>query len=389
LSQRLNLDPLDFRHKNSLTEGADSFLGYPVSDTFDFLEVLEALRPNYHQYVEEANEFNSANEQGDYRMGVGLAGMWYRFGKSGSLKVETQAELALDGHFVVYCSAPDYGQGINTVMHQISAEGLGVSRDRIELINADTARVPDSGVQGASRATFFVGGSLTRAVENLKKSILVIAAEMLDVNPADCIFHDEWLSSRNEPGKSVPFHEIALEFDRIGRSRRVSGVFDLSPYFPDNDRPEYIPIFVTGAQAAQIVVDMETGLVEVRRVAAAHDVGRVINPIDAVGQIQGAIVMGLGAALLEEYIPDVSNGFTNYLLPMIHAMPKIEAILVETGSLHGPYGAKGLGEAAILPTAPAIINALSRAIGVRIRQIPATPERVLKASKSKFVGSRY
>ena len=115
----------------------------------------------------------------------------------------------------------------------------------------------------------------------------------------------------------MPFHEIAAEFDRIGKSRRVAGVFDLSPYFPDGDRPEYIPVFVTGAQAAQVVVDMETGLVEVRQVAAAHDVGRAINPTDTVGQIQGAIVMGVGAALTEEYIPGVSSGFANYILPMI------------------------------------------------------------------------
>jgi CO/xanthine dehydrogenase Mo-binding subunit len=305
--------------------------------------------------------------------------MWYRFGKSGSLQVETQAELAQDGHFIVYCSAPDYGQGISTVMVQLATEALGVPRERIELVNADTAHVPDSGIQGASRATYFVGGSLIRAVENLKRSILSTAAEMLDVDPAECVFCDDRMAVQNDPGRSVGYGDIAAEFDRIGKSRRVVGVFDLSSQFPDGDRPEYIPIFVTGAQAAQIVVDMETGLVEVRRVAAAHDVGRAINPIDATGQIQGAVVMGVGTALTEEYIPGVSSGFTNYILPMIHAMPEIEAILVETASLYGPHGAKGLGEAAILPTAPAIINALSRAIGMRIRRLPATPERVLKA----------
>jgi CO/xanthine dehydrogenase Mo-binding subunit len=379
LVQHLDLDPLEFRRKNSLTVGVNSFLGYPVGETFGFLEVLEALRPRYLRYVEEADAFNASQRGSALRMGVGVAGMWYRFGKSGSLQVETQAELAQDGHFIVYCSAPDYGQGISTVMVQLATEALGVPRERIELVNADTAHVPDSGIQGASRATYFVGGSLIRAVENLKRSILSTAAEMLDVDPAECVFCDDRMAVQNDPGRSVGYGDIAAEFDRIGKSRRVVGVFDLSSQFPDGDRPEYIPIFVTGAQAAQIVVDMETGLVEVRRVAAAHDVGRAINPIDATGQIQGAVVMGVGTALTEEYIPGVSSGFTNYILPMIHAMPEIEAILVETASLYGPHGAKGLGEAAILPTAPAIINALSRAIGMRIRRLPATPERVLKA----------
>jgi len=108
-------------------------------------------------------------------------------------------------------------------------------------------------------------------------------------------------------------------------------------------------------------------------------VGRAINPQDAIGQVQGAVVMGVGTALTEEYLPGVSNGFTNYVLPMIHAMPRIEVILVETPSRYGPYGAKGLGEAAILPTAPAIANAISRAIGVRIRRLPITPPRLWKA----------
>jgi CO/xanthine dehydrogenase Mo-binding subunit len=382
LAQRLDIDPFAFRRKNSLTVGVNSFLGYPVGDTFSFLEVLDALEPSYHRYLDEAVEYNAANTLTPSRMGVGLAGMWYRFGKSGSLKVETRAELASDGHFILYCSAPDYGQGISTVMHQLAAEGLGVSRDRIELVNADTASVPDSGVQGASRATFFVGGSLVRAVENLKKSLLATAAEMLDLDPAACIITEAGIAARTAHSHVVSYAEIAAEFDRIGKSRCVSGVFDLTPQFPDSNRPDYLPIFVTGAQVAQVVVDLETGHVNVRRVAASHDVGRVINPLDAVGQIQGAIVMGVGSALIEEYTPGVSNGFANYLLPMIYDMPHIDTILVESASLYGPYGAKGLGEAAILPTAPAILNALSRAIGTRLRQIPATPERVLHAIKS-------
>jgi CO/xanthine dehydrogenase Mo-binding subunit len=159
-------------------------------------------------------------------------------------------------------------------------------------------------------------------------------------------------------------------------------MFDLGPQFPEETRPEYLPIFVTGAHLAQVVVDMETGLVQVTRLVAAHDVGRAINPDGAIGQIQGAAIMGLGSALLEEFIPGKSTGFENYILPMVYAIPEMEVILVEVPSYYGPHGAKGLGEAAMLPTAPAIINAVSRAIGHRIRQIPAIPERVLDVIKS-------
>jgi len=206
---------------------------------------------------------------------------------------------------------------------------------------------------------------------------------MLDVDPAGLILQPDAVVVAGQPGKRVSLREIASEFDRLGKSRKVLGVFDLTPLFPDETRPEYIPLIITGAQAAQVVVDVETGLVEVKRVVAAHDVGHAINPPNAIGQIQGAVVMGIGSALFEAYVPGVSTGFTDYILPMVSAVPEIETILVEVPSFHGPLGAKGLGEAAILPTAPAVINAASRAIGVRLREIPATPPRVLKAIRNQ------
>jgi CO/xanthine dehydrogenase Mo-binding subunit len=244
-------------------------------------------------------------------------------------------------------------------------------------VNADSALTPDSGIQGASRATYFIGSSVVNAAENLIAEMLAVAAELLDHDPAELMIDNDRVAITSDPSRYAAFDTLAEEFDRLGKSRRVVGLFDLSPQFPEETRPEYLPLFVTGAQAAQVLVDMETGQVAVKRVAAAHDVGRVINPLDAVGQIQGAIVMGLGTALLEEYQPGVSTGFTDYILPMIQAVPDIEVYLVEVPSYHGPLGAKGLGEAAILPTAPAIINAISRSIDFRLRRLPATPERIL------------
>lgn len=141
----------------------------------------------------------------------------------------------------------------------------------------------------------------------------------------------------------------------------------------------YTPHFVTAAHLAEVRVDMETGEVKVTRYVAAHDVGRVINPVGATGQIEGAVIMGLGTALKEAYIPGSTSGFSNYILPTVDDIPEIEVILVEVPGYLGPMGAKGLGETAMLPSTPAIINAVSRAIGVRIQQIPATPERILQA----------
>jgi CO/xanthine dehydrogenase Mo-binding subunit len=217
------------------------------------------------------------------------------------------------------------------------------------------------------------------AARNLKNDILATAAELMDCPPADLVLSDKRVVSRTDPAKSIALEGVAREFDEIGRSRKVIGLFDMSSLFPEDTRPEYTPQIVTGADLAQVLVDLETGQVEVKRVVASHDVGRAINPPGAKGQIRGAVMMGVGTALSEAYIPGVSTGFTDYVLPMESAMPDVEVILVEVPSFYGPLGAKGLGETPILPATPAIINAVSRAIGVRIRELPATPPCVLKA----------
>jgi CO/xanthine dehydrogenase Mo-binding subunit len=356
-----------------------------VAESLGYQEVLEAIRPHYRALRDDAAAFNAgqdgAGSQG-LRKAVGFSGMWYRFGKSGSLRVEAHAELARDGRIIIYCSAPDYGQGTNTAMAQLAAETLGVPRSRVEVVNADTARTPDSGIQGASRATYFVGGAVCRAVEVLRREMVGMAAEMLDCPPSDLSLMENRLVCRGgsgDDGRAVTLEEVAEEFDRIGKLRKVPGVFDLSPLFPEETKPEYIPLFVTGAHAAEVAVNLRTGEVAVERVVAAHDVGRAINPIDAQGQIEGAIVMGLGTALMEAFIPGESEGFGDYYLPTTMSMPEIEVILVEVPSFEGPFGAKGLGEAAIMPAAPSIINGISRAVGARVRELPATAERVLRA----------
>lgn len=387
-AERLGLDPLAFRLQNALDQSAASFLGYPVGESLGYTEVLQTIRPRYQVLVEEANAFNAAagRVNSTRRQGVGLAGMWYRFGKAGSLRIEAHAELAQDGHVVIYCAAPDYGQGTNTMLGQLAAETLKITRPQIELVNADTARVPDSDVQGASRSTYFVGGAVCRAAGALRMAIQSVACELLDCPPEEIAFAGEEVISTGDPARRIPLAAVAAEFDRLGLARRVAGFFDLSAHFPDKHRPEYVPLFCTGVQVAQVAVELRTGAVEVQRIAAAHDVGRAINPVDAAGQVEGALLMGLGAALLEEVIPAGSTGFGNYYVPTIKSMPELEVLLVEIPSFHGPLGAKGLGEAALLPSTPAIINAVSRAIGRRIREIPATPERVLQAIMSSNGG---
>ena len=388
LCQHLGADPLAFRLKNCLSQGARSFLGYPVGESLGYAQVLEAVKPLYVAYQAQADLFNSTQADSSLRMGVGLAGMMYRFGKSGKLSIETHAEIGLDGHFIVYASAPDYGQGISTILVQLAAETMGVPRSQIELVNADTALTPDSTIQGGSRATYFVGSSVCASLKNLKDVLFGVAAELLGFPPGSLTLDVDRVRSITDPSCSIDLTSLAQEFEHIGKSRKVAGYFDLSNIFPEKNRPEYLPLFVTGAQVAQVIVDLETGQARVARIAAVQDVGRAINPPGAIGQIQGAVMMGIGSALSEEYIPGLTTGFTDYLLPLITDMPEITVTLVEVPSFYGPLGAKGLGEAAILPTAPAVINALSRAIGKRIRRLPATPERVFQAISKNMAFER-
>jgi CO/xanthine dehydrogenase Mo-binding subunit len=311
--------------------------------------------------------------------------MWYRFGKSGSLIVKADAEITPAGKLVIFCSAPDYGQGSTTAMSQIAAEILAVPREIIQIINADTYRTPDSGIQGASRATYFVGGAVVQASKQLKNALLETAAELLDCPPSILSLGKTGISCLSEDNKSLsqtPFltyQELANELHRLNLPTRFSGIFDLTDHFPASNRPEYLPLFVTGVQAAEVLVNLKTGEVKVPKISAVHDVGKIINPQDARGQVEGSILMGVGSALMEEYLPGLTSGFGDYYLPTSMDAPDINTILLEVPGLLGPFGVKGLGEAAVLPAAPAIINGISRTIGTRIYQIPATPELVLKA----------
>jgi CO/xanthine dehydrogenase Mo-binding subunit len=218
-----------------------------------------------------------------------------------------------------------------------------------------------------------------RAATILKQQILDTAAELLDQAPGTLQLSAEAVLAAD--GRALPLAHVAAEMERIGQTRRVRGVFapSLGPEFEGSRRPEYLPFFVTGAHLAQVQVNMQTGQVRVIQIVAAHDVGRAINPQGVRGQVEGAILMSLGAALMEEYIPGISTGFSDYYLPTVQCVPDIQVILVEVPSRWGPHGAKGLGEAATLPTTPAVLNGIFQATGARVRTLPATAERVLAA----------
>jgi aldehyde oxidoreductase len=379
LAGRLGMDPLQLRLKNAIDDETVTFLGYPPAETVGYRECLEAIRPEYEAAHARAEALNHQERGDPWRRGVGLAGMWYRFGKAGRISSEADAELGLDGKITCFCSAPEYGQGTSTVMAQLAAEALGMPRESLAVVNGDTALTPDSDIQGASRSTYWVGGAVTQAAGVLRGQILGTAAEMVNCHPSLLALTAGAVLGPG--GVMVPLADIAAEMKRIGQPRRVKGVFapQVAPLYARNAQEDNLPFFVAGAHLAEVDVNAMTGQVRVVRITAAHDVGRCINPQGVEGQVEGAVIMSLGAALMEEYIPGTSTGFSDYYLPTICCAPEIRVIAVEVPSRWGPQGAKGLGEAATLPTTPAVINAIHHATGARIRQIPATPERVLAA----------
>ena len=352
LAGRLGIDPLEFRHRNALRAGSRTATGQVLTASAGLPACLEALRSRWGALRGEAEAFNRA-ASGALRRGVGVACMWYGIGNTSmSNPAEMEIGVARDGSFTLFSGALDIGQGSNTIMTQIAAEALGVPASRIRLVTGDTDLTLDAGKTSASRQTFVSGNAVRLAAEDLRAQL----ARLGNTDPA-----------------ILP--EIRPGFVAIGRGR-----FDPPTTGLDADG-QGVPYATYGfaAQLAAIEIDTALGTVRVLRIVAAHDVGRAVNPQQVEGQIHGGIAQGLGLALMEEYLPGRTENLHDYLIPTIGDVPPIETLLIEDAEPLGPYGAKGIGEPALIPTAPAILNAIHHATGVRIRRVPATPDRVRAA----------
>jgi CO/xanthine dehydrogenase Mo-binding subunit len=276
----------------------------------------------------------------------------------------------------LYNGAVDIGQGANTVMVQICADALGIEASVMGYVMGDTDLTADAGKTSASRQTFVSGKAAELAGRDLRKTIL-------RMTNADDEARIEIGNGRIAVQDGTALHEIdlsALPAANGGDVLTGTGSFD-PPTTPldENSQGEAYATYGFGAQIVEVDVDIELGVVRATRVAAAHDVGRAINPMLLEGQIEGGVAQGLGMALMEEYVPGRTENLHDYLVPTIGDIPPIESILIEEPEPHGPYGAKGVGEHALVPTAPAILGAIHHATGVRINRVPATPDRIRAA----------
>ncbi len=285
-----------------------------------------------------------------------------------------------DGRFVLYNGAIDIGQGTYTIMAQIAADALGIAVSLIDQTSADTDLTRDAGKSSASRQTFVSGNAARLAAEHLRRQLL----ELLGVSDEALLEVASGRLIARMPGETRSILLSSLSRRADGHIALGEGYFN-PPTVPLDADGQGVPYATYGfaAQFAEVEVDIRLGTVRVLSVHAAHDVGKAINPTQVEGQIHGGIVQGLGLALMEEYVSGKTDNLHDYLIPTVGDMPEMITHLIEDAEPLGPFGAKGVGEPALVATAPAILNAIYHAIGVRIQQVPATPDRLLGALQAR------
>lgn len=376
LADMVGIDRLEFRILNALDNGMETVTGQVFTQGVGIRRCLEALRPRWRKALAAAAAAN-ADGQSSIRRGVGVAGLWYGCGNT-SLPNPSAMRVCLraDGRIVLFQGAVDIGQGANTVITQICAQALGLPVTAFELIGPDTARTPDAGKTSASRQTFISGKAAMLAGEKLRTKLLRLA----NVSAAAVLALESGRLIACEGGERHEIDLTALKADEDGFVAEASASYD-PPTSPldENGQGEPYACFGYGAHLVELEVDRDLGTVRLLGIAAAHDVGRAINPLLVAGQIDGGIAQGIGLALMEEYLPGRTENLHDYLIPTIGDVPPIEPLLIEEADAHGPYGAKGLGEHVLIATAPAILNAIRHATGARLRHLPATPDRVRAA----------
>lgn len=329
------------------------------------------------------------------KRGIGIAASLYPTGMSGGGdSSQAQVKVQPDGTAVLTTGASDIGEGCKTVLAQMVAEVLGIQYEQVKVINDNTDSCPLSFGTFASRITYVDGNAVIQAAENARSILFKVAAQMLEAPAEDLVAEGGKIFVKGSPEQFKAIGEVAGAAT-FGMRELVLGLghYMREPSSPDPDTGETDP-FCTVAWAAvlaEVEVDTDTGEVELLKLVASYDVGRAINPLLIEGQIEGGAGMGVGAALTEQLHPAypaldwMPTNLGDYAIPTTMDIPEIESVIHECPSTHGPFGAKGIGEMTANNPAPAIINAIHDAIGIWIQDLPATPEKILKALEAQKV----
>jgi CO/xanthine dehydrogenase Mo-binding subunit len=386
LAEQLNIDPKELRIKNAFNANEKSVHGWEINSAGLKECVTKATK---------ASGWDEKRRKKEALKGIGLSCCNHVSGnRPFSPEFDGGAgmvRIGRDGRVTVFHGESDMGQGQKTTFAQIAAERLGISLDTIQVAVVDTDISPFGLGSFATRGTMMGGNGVLLAAEDAFKQMAAVAAEMLEAPQQDIESRDNRFFVKGTPQKSVSFKAVADQaaITRSGAPVIGVGIFKAATVMPD-PKTKYgniSPAYPFGCHIAEVEVDPETGQVTVTNFTAAHDVGRAINPLATEGQIQGGVAQGLGWALTENMVTEkgilMNPDFVDYVMPTFKDVPDIKPILVEPNDPNGPYGAKGIGEPALNPVMSAITNAIYNAIGLRIKQLPISPERILTHLKTK------
>jgi nicotinate dehydrogenase large molybdopterin subunit len=376
LAEELGIDPLEMRKINALKPGSVTSTGQVLNQSVGILPALEAIEPFYQA---AKSKWKREDLPIHRRRGVGLGAMWYGIGSMG-VKNPSRANIQMDseGRITLYSGAADIGQGSSTILCQIGREVLGLEPGMVRLVVGDTKQTPDAGPTCASRQTYISGNAVKNAAQNMADALLSEAEEVLKTSRSFLSLQEGFVLDIRDASRRIPLPSLAERMSGKGHPMEWEGYFDPETTSLDLDTGQGIPFgsYTYACHLALAEVDMQTGEVEVAKIVAAHDVGRAINPQQVEGQIHGGVGMGLGFTLMENYIEGTTSSLSEYHIPTSMDMPAIETIIVEVPDPTGPFGAKGMGEPALAPTPPAIINAVCNGLGKRVYHLPATSERI-------------
>jgi len=345
LARKMGMDVLEFRRRNSLQPGQSKSTGQVVEE-WPYRELCDAIKPAYERAACEAREAGN----GSKKRGVGLAGGSFGIGGPNDQSM-VAIELDPDDGVTVYGAVADPGEGNDSMLSQLTADAMGLPLDKVRLVTRNTEYTTANGPAAASRHTYMSGGSLLDAIRQLKEAMAACGA-----------------------GGYADMQKAGVATRYMGTRKMAVGNLD-----PETGQGPSFESQVHAVQLAEVEVDTETGDVTVMRMACAVDAGRVIHPDNVIGQLQGGMDMGVGLALREQYVAGETKDWVTFKYPSMRTAFDMDVIICETPRKHGANGSVGVGEMTLIPTAPAVLNAIEDAIGARVYELPATPDKIKAA----------
>jgi xanthine dehydrogenase molybdenum-binding subunit len=386
LAEKLGMDRVELRRKNALRVGDETSTGQVMRESAGLVECIDKVEAEMLRVsgLSKKEVFEAHRVPGAEHLvrAWGFASAFKNTGLGGGADDTSGAEVELyeDGTLQVRSAAAELGQGLVTIMQMMVAQEFSLPSSRVRVLVMDTDLTPNGGPTTASRQTYVTGNASRLAAQTLRNAIASTMAEKYDQAPDRISFSEQGVHVN---GRIIPLGEVVAEMKSMGQTPRALYEYHAPLTKPLGQGGDMHVAFSFASQAAEVEINTLTGEVRVLRVISANDVGRAINPLGLQGQVEGGVVMGVGHALLENFITKdgyvVTDRMSRYRIPSIMHTPEITSIVVEDPTKDGPYGAKGVGEIVCIPTPPAITNAIYNAVRVRLDRLPVDQEQILQA----------